>query len=205
MGPDPKLVSFVIKSALAACLLVTVLCLLVTAGASPAAGSAELGRGSDSLPAGSAVPGQTAVLSDQDETCPLSDAYPANIHQWCEYIVRFADEHDLPPALIAALILQESGGDPLAYSPSGAVGLMQVMPRDGLASRFHCPNGPCFASRPTIAELQDPEFNIEFGTRFLAGLLARTGDLRAALKAYGPMDVGHAYADAVLAIYENYR
>jgi len=48
----------------------------------------------------------------------------------------------LPEALIAAVILQESGGDPSAYSSSGAVGLMQVMPRDGIAAEFMCVNGP---------------------------------------------------------------
>jgi soluble lytic murein transglycosylase-like protein len=85
------------------------------------------------------------------------------------------------------------------------VGLMQVMPRDGLAASFECINGPCFASRPTIEELQDPSFNVEYGVRMLAGLNARLGGLREALKAYGPMDVGYSYADKVLAIYENYR
>ena len=82
---------------------------------------------------------------------------------------------------------------------------MQVMPRDGIAASFECPNGPCFASRPTIEELQDPDFNIEYGTRMLAGLLGRYGNLREALRAYGPMNSGYSYADKVLAIYENYR
>ena len=99
-------------------------------------------------------------------------------------------------------MLMESGGNPLAYSRSGAVGLMQVMPRDGIAASFQCVNGPCFASRPTIAELQDPEFNVEYGTRMLAGLFARLGSLREALHAYGPMDVGYTYADRILAVFE---
>jgi soluble lytic murein transglycosylase-like protein len=99
----------------------------------------------------------------------------------------------------------ESGGDPQAYSASGAVGLMQVMPRDGLAASFECINGPCFASRPTIDELLDPVFNVEYGTGMLSGLVARLGSEREALKAYGPMDVGYSYADRVLAIYESYR
>jgi soluble lytic murein transglycosylase-like protein len=79
------------------------------------------------------------------------------------------------------------------------------MPRDGIAASFDCINGPCFANRPTIEELQDPSFNIEYGTHMLAGLIARLGNLREALKAYGPMDVDYRYADTVLAIYENYR
>ena len=148
---------------------------------------------------------QAPASSVETESCPLSSTYPEKVLRWCDLIVEFAAEHGLPPELIAAVILQESGGDPQAYSSSGAVGLMQVMPRDGLAARFQCVNGPCFASRPTIAELQHPAYNIEYGARMLAGLLSRHGDLRAALKAYGPMDVGYHYADIVLSIYENYR
>ena len=107
--------------------------------------------------------------------------------------------------LSAAVIWQESGGDPAAYSHSGAVGLMQVMPRDGIAAAFMCPNGPCFANRPAITELEDPEFNISYGVGMLAGLYQRYGDLRQALKAYGPMDVGYSYADTVLGLYQQYR
>jgi soluble lytic murein transglycosylase-like protein len=82
---------------------------------------------------------------------------------------------------------------------------MQVMPRDGIAANFVCQNGPCFASRPTIQELEDPDYNITYGTRMLAGLVKRLGNLRDALKAYGPMDVGYSYADTVLSLYQSYR
>lgn len=140
----------------------------------------------------------------QAAACELSDRYPQKILQWCESITRYAGEAGLEPDLVAALILQESGGDSMAYSHSGAVGLMQVMPRDGIAARFMCKNGPCFSSRPTIAELQDPEYNLQYGTRMLAGLLGRTGDMREALRSYGPMDVGYGYADKVLRIFQNY-
>ena len=137
--------------------------------------------------------------------CKLSSSYPPNIQQWCGLISEAAKQYDLPANLIAALILQESGGQALAYSKSGAVGLMQVMPRDGIAAGFQCPNGPCFASRPTIAELEDPAFNIDYGTRFLAGLVEKHGSLREALYAYGPMSAGYSYADKVLGIYESYE
>ncbi len=137
--------------------------------------------------------------------CEVSQAFPDRVRQWCETITRHAQANELPPDLIAALIWQESGGNPSAYSHSGAVGLMQVMPRDGIAANFVCQNGPCFASRPTIQELEDPEFNIAYGTRMLAGLVKRYGSLRDALKAYGPMDVGYAYADIVLGLYQDYQ
>jgi soluble lytic murein transglycosylase-like protein len=147
----------------------------------------------------------TSTSTITDRKCEVSDSYPQKIRQWCETITEFADQAELPANLVAAVILQESGGDASAYSASGAVGLMQVMPRDGIAASFECINGPCFASRPTIEELQNPNYNIEYGTRMLARLSSKLGSLREALKAYGPMDMGYSYADRVLAIYEKYR
>lgn len=144
-------------------------------------------------------------ISTNLEGCQVSPAYPDDIRQWCELITHYASQNNLSPDLVAALIWQESGGNPVAYSKSGAVGLMQVMPRDGIAANFMCKNGPCFAKRPTINELEDPIFNIEYGTRMLAGLVNRNGNLRDALKAYGPMDMGYYYADKVLGIYESYK
>lgn len=137
--------------------------------------------------------------------CSLSPGYPASIQQWCGVIEQYAGEHGVEPGLIAAVMLQESGGNPNAYSKSGAVGLMQVMPRDGLAASFMCVNGPCFASRPSMDELFDPEFNVAYGVRMLAGLIQRHGSVREALRAYGPMNMGYQYADIVLNIQERYR
>jgi Transglycosylase SLT domain len=154
------------------------------------------------LAAGESQTGENSTLS---ENCQVSLSYPISVLQWCAIITDQALQTGLPADLIAALILQESGGDASAYSGSGAVGLMQVMPRDGIAADFECINGPCFADRPTTEELQDPNFNVAYGTQMLAGLIARLGNQREALKSYGPMDVGYRYADKVLAIYENYR
>lgn len=137
--------------------------------------------------------------------CSLSARYPNSILQWCFEIEAAAQETGLPSNLIAAVILQESGGDPGAYSSSGAVGLMQIMPRDGIAADFMCINGPCFSSRPTITELEDPVFNLNYGSRMLAGLTSKYGSYREALFHYGPMDMGFHYADLVLKIWENYE
>ena len=142
---------------------------------------------------------------DKDlKKCLVSGNYPDNIRQWCKLITEYSRKNNLDPDLIAALVWQESGGNEIAYSRSGAVGLMQVMPKDGIAATFQCPNGPCFASRPSIKELQDPSFNIKYGTGMLAGLVNRYGDVREALKYYGPSNVGYYYADKVLGIYKNY-
>jgi soluble lytic murein transglycosylase-like protein len=127
------------------------------------------------------------------------------VRQWCDLIHKYANPVGLDDNLIAAVMWQESGGNPKAYSKSGAVGLMQVMPRDGLAAAFQCKTGPCFANRPSMDQLYDPEFNISYGVRMLAGLLEKNGTMREALQAYGPMDVGYYYADKVLKIFQDYQ
>ena len=138
-------------------------------------------------------------------SCNLSSGYSQEVRQWCGLIEEYSRQAGLEPNLVAAVITQESGGNPRAYSSSGAVGLMQVMPRDGLAAGFMCINGPCFASRPSMEELYNPEFNISYGTKMLSGLVNKYGSIREALVAYGPRDVGYYYADKVLAIYNNNR
>jgi soluble lytic murein transglycosylase-like protein len=137
--------------------------------------------------------------------CSLSSSYPPAVRQWCEQIDTTAQEVGLPANLIAAVIVQESGGDPSAYSSSGAVGLMQVMPRDGIATEFMCVNGPCFADRPTIAELEDPAFNIQYGSKLLASLVQKHSSYREALYKYGPIDIGYHYADLVLGIWDTHQ
>ncbi len=156
--------------------------------------------GSQDSPAVEASPGPLAGLP-----CRVSDNYPQEVLQWCGWITYYAEARDLSPDLVAGLVWYESGGNPGAISRSGAVGLMQVMPRDGPAASFMCVNGPCFSSRPTRDELEDPEFNVRFGTRMLAGLVKRYQSLRDGLKSYGPAGVGYTYADKVLSIYERFR
>lgn len=144
------------------------------------------------------------IPPEEKSECKISSKYPDSIRHWCEQIVRHSEKNNLNPDLVAALIWQESGGDPTAYSKSGAVGLMQVMPRDGIAASFQCINGPCFVNRPSISELQKPNYNVKYGTAMLAGLLQKYGNMREALKFYGPMNVDYYYADKVLGIFNNY-
>jgi soluble lytic murein transglycosylase-like protein len=141
---------------------------------------------------------QVSAMNDQ---CKFRDQYPDQIEPWCSLIEYTAEDQGLDPFLVAAVMLVESGGQPEVISHSGAVGLLQVMPRDGIASTFQCINGPCFTNRPTIEELKDPSFNVAYGTRMLSGLIEREGNIRSALRSYGPYDVGFEYADKVLSIY----
>lgn len=147
------------------------------------------------------LPAQEIVVL---HTTVISSKYPESVRRWDSLIREKAQKFNIDPNLIAALILQESGGDSSAYSSSGAVGLMQIMPRDGIASSFTCGDHPCFQNRPSMQELYDPEFNIEYGIRFLAGLINKHGSIREALYHYGPYDVGYRYADIVLNIYRTY-
>lgn len=140
---------------------------------------------------------------DLDDKCDHQERYPAGVEEWCGIIESNAAKFGLDPLLIAAVMKVESGGQPEVISSSGAVGLMQVMPSDGIAAGFQCINGPCFAGRPTIAELMDPAFNVMYGARMLAGLIERNGSIREGLRHYGPYDVGYWYADLVLQHYGN--
>lgn len=137
-------------------------------------------------------------------SCGVSKAFPPNVYRWCDLITRYARAAGLNPNLVAALITVESAGNPRAYSRDGAVGLMQVMPRDGIAAKFKNSAGvPYFADRPSIAQLSDPEFNVKWGTSFLASKIRNYG-LRGGLKAYGPSGVGYYYADLVLTTQKKY-
>lgn len=145
------------------------------------------------------------VFNFRGPGCRVSNNFPSQVLHWCDAITRNAEENGFSPDLIAALIWHESGGNPKIHSIDGAVGLMQVMPRDGEAANFQCPKGACFGDRPTTTQLQDPEFNIQFGTRLLRQYQQQyNGDLREALKAYGPLKSGYSYADRILAVYQQY-
>ena len=154
-------------------------------------------------PAVSAVEVQSSIVQEETPGCVDEDVYPQETASWCALIEAAAAAHGVDPLLIAAVMQVESGGQPEVISQSGAVGLMQVMPRDGIAATFQCINGPCFATRPTIEELKNPAFNVDYGVRMLAGLTGKHGNVRDALMAYGPADVGYWYADMVLDLYSS--
>ena len=152
---------------------------------------------------GEVFAGYTSMEQLESDGCELSALFSVEIRQWCSLITTASNAAGLDPNLVAAVIQIESAGNPDAYSNSGAVGLMQVMPRDGLAASLHCINGPCFSSRPAMDELFDPAFNISYGTTMLSGLVNKYQNLRDGLYAYGPAGVGYSYADSVLQVYQS--
>lgn len=91
-----------------------------------------------------------------------------------------ADECDVDPYLVAALINAESGFDPTEISSAGAMGLMQLMP----ATAFDLTEAAGIEGDIEEDDLLDAEINITLGVHHLADLLERYGDTRTALAAY---------------------
>ena len=89
-------------------------------------------------------------------------------------------EHGIDLELLQALIATESGFDPAAVSPKGAIGLMQVMP--ATAERYGL---TADARTPLARKLADPRTNIRTGARYLRDLIRMfPGQLELALAAY---------------------
>ncbi|MEE9148198.1 MAG: lytic transglycosylase domain-containing protein [Candidatus Tectomicrobia bacterium] len=99
----------------------------------------------------------------------LSSASAAATSHYDRLIGPTARHYGLEPALVKAVIKCESNFDPLAVSPQGARGLMQLMPATqatlGVADAFH------------------PQHNIEAGTRYLAMLRQTFGSSESLLLA----------------------
>jgi soluble lytic murein transglycosylase-like protein len=88
-----------------------------------------------------------------------------------------ADKYGLPRKLVRSVMKAESGFQPQAISPKGAIGLMQLMPS---------------TAQTLGADPHDPAQNVDAGTRYLRDLLQKyDGYLWHALAAYnaGPAAV----------------
>ena len=90
-----------------------------------------------------------------------------------------AANYHLTPALLAAVIEQESKFDANARSSAGAVGLMQLQPAtaQGIAKYTG-------GSKFVLSDLDDPEINVRYGAWYLHHLMQKYGDERVELAAY---------------------
>jgi soluble lytic murein transglycosylase len=102
--------------------------------------------------------------------------YPLRYDQ---IVVGHAENYELEPQLVAAVIYQESKFDADAVSESGAVGLMQLLPStgQGIADRTGGKNW-------TPEDLKNPELNVRYGSWYLRHLLDKYEDEELALAAY---------------------
>jgi len=99
--------------------------------------------------------------------------------RYSEYVKVHAHENGLDPALLAAVIYQESKFDAGAESKSGAIGLMQLTPSTahGIALRTG-------GSKFRTADLLNPEINIRYGAWYLGNLFHKYRNERLVLAAY---------------------
>ena len=105
----------------------------------------------------------------------LKTLYPLGYE---DYVEVYAEENNLSPAFVYAVIHCESGFDSQAVSHVGATGLMQIMPdtfewiktKTGYTEDY--------------SEATDPETNIKFGCFLYGYLLTKYGRVQEALAAY---------------------
>ncbi len=110
-----------------------------------------------------------------------------SVTSYAAFIDEAAQRFELPASWIRAVLQAESGGDPRAVSPAGAMGLMQIMPATWDELRVHHGLG---------ADPFDPRDNILAGAAYLRQLHDRYGSIRAMLAAY---NAGPARYEASLA------
>ena len=154
-----------------------------------------------------ALAAQNADAAAQPPVLASSPDAPAMVapEQIDKLVSANAATQGVDPALIKAIIANESGFNANATSNVGAQGLMQLMP--GTASGLGVTNA------------YDPAQNVWGGTKYIKGLLERfNGDTKRAVAAYNagpgavekydgvpPYPETQNYVQNVLASYEKYR
>lgn len=98
------------------------------------------------------------VLKQRVLTFHSKPALTINPAQTIALIAKAAEKHKVRPALVKSIVAAESGFDPAAISPKGAIGLMQLMPS----------TAEQFGADPT-----DPAQNIDAGAHYLHVLIQK--------------------------------
>ncbi|WP_353179514.1 transglycosylase SLT domain-containing protein [Salinisphaera sp. T5B8] len=112
---------------------------------------------------------------------------------YSDAVRQFADDNDLDPAYVYAIMRTESLFQPAIRSSAGAVGLMQLLPGTArlVARRMD-------ASTPSSSALTIPEINIQLGAGYLAQMRERwDGNIAMATASYnaGPQRIARWLPD----------
>lgn len=118
-----------------------------------------------------------AKLAQQWQWPSIAIFTAAKAEHWDDLDLRFplhyqsqiellAQQNNIDPALVFALIRQESAFDEQADSPAGAKGLMQLMPNTGKQIAAELQD-----SWSNAASLFDPAINLKYGTQYYQKLL----------------------------------
>ena len=112
--------------------------------------------------------GSFVVLDRLQPSWWLRLRYPLEYRQ---LVVGYARIYHLDPALVAAVVYEESRFDAETRSPAGAVGLMQLLPAtaQGIADRTG-------GSRFRLSDLLDPDINLRYGCWYLQHLQQKYAD-----------------------------
>ncbi|MBI5206736.1 MAG: lytic transglycosylase domain-containing protein, partial [Candidatus Firestonebacteria bacterium] len=175
------------------------------------------------------------LITDQDSRAYLKDesflpkplkefSYP---NYYSEYVEKYAQEYNVDPLFVYAIIKEESRFKLEARSYANAIGLMQIIPSTG---RFIAQN--MGQKKFSVEKLYEPETNIKMGIWYISYLLDKfEGNKFHTLAAYngGPanvkrwlkrcsdkndtdefisivsLDETHSYVKKVLASFNNYK
>lgn len=147
----------------------------------------------------------TLLLKSTDTLTSTVETSQVAAQPYAPLVAEAARRHEVEPALLHAVITAESAYNPKAVSPKGAAGLMQLM--------------PATARRLGVANVYDPDQNIQGGAQYLKELLQRfDNDLSLTLAAYNagenavarygnripPYRETQGYVTRVLGLYRKY-
>jgi soluble lytic murein transglycosylase-like protein len=117
------------------------------------------------------IPAEEVVSIEPEEVFTPAGAKPSVQPPYRELVEAAASRYNVDASLIASVIAVESNFDPKARSRKNARGLMQLLPET--------------AARLGVHNVEDPQENIDAGTRYLRDLLQKyNNDLMLALAAY---------------------
>ena len=148
----------------------------------------------------------------QYEQAPLTGSMQTKL---AKQIINLAQQYQIDPYLILAIIKVESSFDPKAHSYAGAMGIMQLLP---IVIREVHQDFPQYSKRHHEDLLYNPLDNVQLGVHYFSSLLTRfRNDYQLALTAYnmGPTAVvarlknnqviPRGYAAKVFRYYRHYQ